>query len=60
MEAVNYVVYVTSSQAHPVGTVVNVVLIQNLTLWSPPAGFGIAADPQRKYPIGSVYPGALS
>lgn len=51
-----YAVYLTvASDAQAVGTVVNRVMWDGSAAWSPPAGQAAVADPQNKYPIGSVY-----
>lgn len=62
METVNcsYALYVTKGETHPIGTVINRVLLADIADWQPPDGCRLIADPSGEYPIGSVYVDATS
>lgn len=49
-----------ASDTHPSGYVVNNVLADSLETITLAAGQGAVADPDRKYPIGSIYPVSAS
>lgn len=56
-----YAIYLTAaSGTKAVGTVVNRVMWDGSSAWSPPIGQAAVADPKNKYPIGSVYPDGAS
>lgn len=56
MAVQNYAEYRTvASGSEPVGYVVNVVVWDGSTPYSPGDGLALVADPDGKYPIGSTY-----
>jgi|GEM_PF-3114595 len=62
MSVVIYAVYrTTASGNEPVGYVTNNIMWDGVSNWAPGAGFAVVADPDRLYPIGSIYaPAATS
>lgn len=51
-----YAVYlIQAADNHPTGYVVNNILWDGLAKWAPPAGQAAIADPDGKYPVGSLY-----
>lgn len=58
MSAQKYILYLlTSDGSQPAGTVVNIVMWDGVSDWTPPENQGIAADPGSLHPVGSVYTG---
>jgi len=56
-----YAVYLTAATStHPVGYVVNNVVCDSAATPTVSAGQAVVTDPDRKYPIGSTYPGTTS
>ncbi|GAN83789.1 hypothetical protein F1645_16390 (plasmid) [Novacetimonas hansenii] len=56
-----YAVYLTTATGtNSVGYVVDNVLWDGASAWTPPEGTAVVADPDRKYPIGSTYDPATS
>lgn len=51
-----YAVYLAAAtDSEPAGTVVNSIMWDGVSEWSPPTGQAVVADPTGAYPIGSVY-----
>ena len=55
-----YAVYLTAAEteqgtARPIGYVVNRVLWDGASAWTPDSGCAVVADPDGLYPIGSTY-----
>lgn len=56
MAVAGYAVYRTVAvEGSTVGTVVNRVLWDGVQPWVPGDGLAVVADPDGKYPLGSVY-----
>ncbi|AQS84016.1 hypothetical protein A0U92_03665 [Acetobacter aceti] len=57
----NYAVYRTSvSGSEAAGYVVNAIVWDGVTSYSPGDGLALVADPDGKYPVGSTYAASTS
>ncbi|BCI68059.1 hypothetical protein [Acetobacter aceti] len=61
MRAQNYAEYRTvASGTEPVGHVVNIIMWDGVTPYTPGDGLALVADPDGKYPVGSTYTATAS